>query len=47
MQGYIKKKFGNLTDNDLSVISDEMEKMFKFLETKRGYAKGKTEKDRK
>jgi uncharacterized protein YjbJ (UPF0337 family) len=47
MQGNIKKQFGNLTDNDLTVISYEREDMFEFLETKCGHAKGKTEKDRK
>ncbi len=45
MQGDVKKKWGQLTNDDLTVISGEKEKLLGILQTKYGYAKDKAEKE--
>lgn len=45
IQGDVKKKWGQLTNDDLTVISGEREKLLGILQTKYGYAKDKAEKE--
>lgn len=45
IQGDVKKKWGQLTNDDLTVISGEKEKLLGILQTKYGYAKDKAEKE--
>jgi uncharacterized protein YjbJ (UPF0337 family) len=47
LKGEIKKQWGELTDNDLMVISGEREKLIGALQTKYGYSKDKAEEEYK
>jgi len=45
MLGEVKKRWGKLTDDDLTVIAGEREKLLGLLQTKYGYTKDKAEKE--
>jgi len=45
LQGDVKKKWGQLTNDDLTVISGEREKLMGILQTKYGYKKEQAEKE--
>ncbi|MCE5201082.1 MAG: CsbD family protein [Synergistaceae bacterium] len=45
MQGEVKKQWGKLTDDDLTVIDGEKDKLFGVIQTKYGYAKDRIEKE--
>ncbi len=43
MRGEVKKKWGKLTDDDLTMISGQTEKLLGILQTRYGYAKDKAD----
>lgn len=45
MQGEVKKRWGKLTDDDITVIAGEKEALLGFLQTKYGYQKDKAERE--
>lgn len=45
MQGEVKKQWGKLTDDDLTVIDGEKDKLFGVIQTKYGYTKDRIEKE--
>ena len=47
MRGSVKTKWGKLTDDDLTAISGQTEKLLGMLQTRYGYAKEKAEEEYK
>ena len=47
MRGSVKTKWGKLTDDDLTAISGQTEKLLGLLQTRYGYAKEKAEEEYK
>ncbi|NLV82563.1 MAG: CsbD family protein [Synergistaceae bacterium] len=45
LKGDVKKKWGKLTDDDMTVISGESEKLLGVLQTKYGYKKDQAQKE--
>ena len=45
IQGDVKKTWGKLTDNDMTVIAGESEKLLGILQTKYGYEKERAKKE--
>lgn len=45
MKGEVKKRWGKLTDDDITVIAGQSEKLKGLLQTKYGYEKDKAEKE--
>jgi len=43
MRGAVKSRWGKITDDDLTVISGQTEKLLGVLQTRYGYAKDKAE----
>ena len=47
IRGSVKTKWGKLTDDDLTAISGQTEKLLGLLQTRYGYAKEKAEEEYK
>ena len=47
VRGSVKTKWGKLTDDDLTAISGQTEKLWGMLQTRYGYAKEKAEEEYK
>ena len=47
IRGEVKRKWGRLTDNDLTEIAGTDEKLFGFLQKRYGYAREKAEEEYK
>ncbi len=47
VRGSVKTKWGKLTDDDLTAISGQTEKLLGMLQTRYGYAKEKAEEEYK
>ena len=47
IKGSIKEQWGNLTDNDLTEIEGQQEKLVGLLQSKYGYSKDKAEEEYK
>ena len=47
VRGSVKTKWGKLTDDDLTAISGQTEKLLGLLQTRYGYAKEKAEEEYK
>ncbi|MCE5201081.1 MAG: CsbD family protein [Synergistaceae bacterium] len=47
IQGEVKKQWGKLTDDDLTVIAGEKDKLVGLLQTKYGYEKDRAQKEYK
>jgi len=47
IRGSVKTKWGKLTDDDLTAISGQSEKLLGLLQTRYGYAKEKAEEEYK
>ena len=47
VRGSVKTKWGKLTDDDLTAISRQTEKLLGMLQTRYGYAKEKAEEEYK
>ena len=47
VRGSVKTKWGKLTDDDLTAISGQTEKLLGMLQTRYGYAKEKAEEENK
>jgi uncharacterized protein YjbJ (UPF0337 family) len=47
IKGGVKEKWGKLTDNDLTVVEGNKEKLLGLLQQKYGYAKDKAEQEYK
>lgn len=45
IKGDVKKNWGKLTDDDMTVIEGESEKLLGLLQTKYGYKKEKAQKE--
>lgn len=43
LKGGIKEKWGNLTDDDLTIVDGKAEKLMGLLQTRYGYTKDKAE----
>jgi len=47
IKGSVKEQWGNLTDNDLTEIEGQQEKLVGLLQSKYGYSKDKAEEEYK
>lgn len=45
IKGEIKAKWGKLTDDDLTMVEGETEKLLGFLQTRYGYSKERAERE--
>ena len=45
IKGSVKEQWGNLTDNDLTEIEGQQEKLVGLLQSKYGYSKDKAEEE--